>query len=298
MTFRPLLAATIETPEDLDNLQYPLWGSPKLDGIRVLCHQEHGPVSRSMKMVRNDFIRDIIKSQMWHGMDGEVIVGDCKGDGVFARSTSGVMTKAGEPDFTYWVFDNFDYPGGYTQRMQYCETYIPSCFQGSPPRVKFLPHVHLVNKDEVVVYEQKCVEEGYEGIMLNRTNAMYKHGRSTLNQQTLLKMKRWYDDEATVVGFAALERNTNVPEKNALGLTERSDHKSGKVADSLLGYLRVNHPQWGEFSIGSGFDDALRREVWDNQAKYLGKKVTFKYMQVGVVEKPRFPIFKGFRGDE
>jgi DNA ligase-1 len=50
-----------------------------------------------------------------------------------------------------------------------------------------------------------------------------------------------------------------------------------------------------EFGIGSGFDQATRQSLWDNRQNMLGKVVTYKYFSIGVKDKPRFPVFKGFR---
>ena len=49
------------------------------------------------------------------------------------------------------------------------------------------------------------------------------------------------------------------------------------------------------FSIGTGFTDAERQHIWDNQNKYLGALVKFKYFPVGGYEAPRHPVFAGFR---
>ena len=131
--------------------------------------------------------------------------------------------------------------------------------------------------------------------MLRHPRAPYKFGRSTLKQQGLIKVKRFKDDEAIITGFVALERNTNPITKDAYGLSKRSSHKSGKIPDDLLGKLLVKHPTYGEFAIGSGFDVDTRKEIWQNQNKYLAKTVAFKFQPHGTMNAPRAPIFKGFR---
>ena len=52
-----------------------------------------------------------------------------------------------------------------------------------------------------------------------------------------------------------------------------------------------------EFSCGSGLNDALRQEIWDNRTKYLGKLVKYKYMATGIKNLPRHPVFMGFRDE-
>jgi len=61
--------------------------------------------------------------------------------------------------------------------------------------------------------------------------------------------------------------------------------------------LVVNSQRWGVFKVGSGFTDEQRNEVWVNASKYIGATITFKYFPHGVKDKPRSPIFKGFRVD-
>jgi DNA ligase-1 len=295
--FRPLLAAPIDDDSQLDLLQYPLIGSPKVDGIRVLIHPEVGPCTRSLKPVHNTYIRELLNNPTFYGLDGEICVGAHHGPGVFARTTSGVMSFDGYPNFTYWVFDDFLEPQlPYTFRHEKALTKVTT--PANEPKVLALEWVELHNKTEVLEWEKIYLEWGFEGIMLRHPATHYKFNRSTFHQQILLKMKRFKDDEATIVGFQELERNDNPQERNALGLAERNDRKAGMVKADTLGALLVDHPQWGTFSIGSGFDANLRDEIWCNQDKYRGRRVTYKYQEVGVVDKPRFPIFKGFRPNE
>ena len=49
------------------------------------------------------------------------------------------------------------------------------------------------------------------------------------------------------------------------------------------------------FSVGSGFTDAQRLDFWRNAESLIGKVIKYKSFTVGVKDKPRFPIFLGFR---
>lgn len=313
-TFQPLLASAIESQNDLLKLPYPMIGSPKVDGVRCFIHPELGPVTRSLKPIPNHHIRAILSHELLKGLDGEITLGLPNVSDCFAKSISAVMSRDGLPNFTYHVFDYAPLDitqedGGpqmrapYQERLQTAkkcvaafETLFPINFANS--MIRMLEYFVVNNLNDVNDQEEICVEDGYEGLMLRRSDGKYKFGRSTLKEAILLKLKRFKDDEATIVGFEALERNTNSPTRNALGLQERSSHKAGRISDSLLGNLVVHHHTFGQFSIGSGFDVSLRTEIWESQADYLGKKVTFKYQETGIVDKPRFPIFKGFRPEE
>ena len=50
-----------------------------------------------------------------------------------------------------------------------------------------------------------------------------------------------------------------------------------------------------EFSIGTGFTAADRTWMWNNRDQLLGKFVKFKHFPIGAKDKPRHPVFLGFR---
>jgi DNA ligase-1 len=294
---RPLLSATIETEADLQKLTYPLAVSPKLDGIRCLIHPSLGPVSRSFKAIPNNWIRETLNQPALHGLDGELcVIKDGKPD--WAATASGVMSRDGDPDFMLYVFDHFlQSKLSYVDRQAHAINVVMA-HNHLPVHITFLQHELVSSAEMVLAFEEQYLSQGYEGIMLRSLSGQYKSGRSTLKQQTLMKMKRFLDDEATIIGFEHLERNMNPQERDAFGLAERSDHKANKVADELLGKLVVQNERWGEFRIGSGFDVTTRQHIWDNQPQYLGKKVTFKYLPHGIKDKPRHPIYLRMRPNE
>jgi DNA ligase-1 len=298
--FRPLLAATIEDDgASLEKLAYPMIASPKVDGIRVVVHPELGPITRSSKPVPNIHIRSVLKDPLLSGLDGEIVSGPICADDVFNRTTSAVMTHDGTPQFTYHIFDHLAPDAVYSDRLHYAQSLVGALPAPWGLYIKVLPARLVKNHLDVLDAEIDWLAHGYEGVMLRHWHGPYKQGRSTLKEQTLLKLKRFKDAEAVVVGFEPLFHNQNPQTRSAQGLAERSDHKAGKVQVETLGALRVQHASgFGEFAIGSGFDQSSRDEIWSNRPLYLGKTVKFKYQEIGTLEKPRFPIFLGFRGAE
>ncbi len=59
--------------------------------------------------------------------------------------------------------------------------------------------------------------------------------------------------------------------------------------------LIVNVSTTVEFKIGSGFDQSDRQKFWENKSNYIGSFVKYKHFPIGVKDKPRHPIFLGFR---
>ena len=88
--------------------------------------------------------------------------------------------------------------------------------------------------------------------------------------------------------------NGNEATINELGRTKRSSHAAGKTGRGDLGAILVRFGEI-EFSIGTGFNDAERDTVWNNQSDYLGRLAKFKYFPIGVKEAPRHPVFLGWR---
>ena len=284
---KPLLA---ETLEDITKANLPMYASPKLDGIRVLI-VEGVALSRNLKPIRNRYVQSIIGKPEFNGFDGEILVGDPFGQELFRNTSSGVMSFEGEPDFTFWVFDLWDCPDvPYAQRL----TSLALDVGSYPERIKVLPHKWVSTVEELIEVEKENFEKGFEGTMIRDPEGRYKYGRSTLKEGILLKLKRFRQDEAVIVGFHERMHNANEAKTNALGRTERSTHKENMVGRNDLGAVEVSYGD-KTFTIGSGFNDDERRTIWENQSKYLGKTVTFKWMEYGDYEVPRFPIFVGFR---
>ncbi|NBS71037.1 ATP-dependent DNA ligase, partial [bacterium] len=111
----------------------------------------------------------------------------------------------------------------------------------------------------------------------------------------LLKVKKFVDDEAVVIGFEEKLTNNNEAKLDNFGNIKRSSSKDGLVAAGTLGTIIVKDSHGHMFGVGSGLNDETRDEIWANQSKYLGKMLKFKHFPQGVKECPRHPVFIGFR---
>jgi DNA ligase-1 len=133
--------------------------------------------------------------------------------------------------------------------------------------------------------------------MIRSFTGAYKHGRSTVKEGLIGKIKKFAQSEAVIIGFEERMHNANEAKTDALGHTERSSHKENLIGRGDLGSIVVrllSNPAV-TFSIGSGFNDAERQHIWDNKESYLKKIVTFKYFDIGGYDAPRFPIYIGIR---
>ena len=287
--FKPLLAVACE---DITTLKYPVIASVKCDGIRAII--KDGVVySRTMKPIPSEEVQKKFGKLEYEGLDGELVYGDLYAPDAFNKSTSFCMSKAmpewaDEGLINFWVFDVVD-------NAPYANRILQVADRAAGDGVKVLPQHWMYAPEELKAFQAKVLEAGGEGVMIRSPEGKYKQGRSTLKEGILLKLKLFSDDEATIVGFEEKMHNTNEATVDELGYTERSTKKDGMVPADTLGALVVESEKWGRFNIGTGFDDALRKEIWNNRSEWLGQLVKFKYFEVGTLQKPRFPIFLGRR---
>jgi DNA ligase-1 len=283
--FRPLLAATV----DLDKVKFPCYVSPKLDGIRVLGMNGKA-MTRRLKEVPNRFIQSVFASGIYDGLDGEIIVGPANAPDVYRVTNSAVMSRDGEPDFTYHVFD---LPGQqyspFSSRLEGLATRVH-------PRVVHVPQVKVHDLAGLHDAEEGWLSEGYEGLMGRSIDGVYKYGRATMKEGILWKLKRMSTSEAVIEGVVELERNLNEAKLNELGYTERSTAKDGMAGGGTMGALLVRDIETSVlFSIGTGFTLDERDTIWVNRGSIVGKIITYNHFSIGNYDKPRFPSFKGFR---
>lgn len=295
---QPMSAARGLDETTAHRLRFPLFESVKLDGIRgIVGKDNHGKpivLSKSFKPIRSKFIQQNFAKEEYMGFDGEFIFGDPTDGLVCNKTYSAVMTMGSTVEVDFYIFDKFSSGDGtFESRMDSVERSLRT---NPHHNIKLVPQHLVYSWDKILEREKEVLEQGYEGLILRDPKGIYKFGRSTLIEQYLVKLKRVKNGEAWITGFVELMLNHNEPVIDALGYQKRSASKEGKIPGGMLGTLIVKDYKTGiEFEIGSGFDDALRLEIWNNQEKYLGRLVTYSYFPIGQVNKPRQPIFKGWR---
>lgn len=287
--FRPMFAAKTPQEHELHRFdgKWPLYGSPKYDGIRAVVFD--GVVySRTLKPIRSAFVQKTFGIPELEGFDGELIWGSPTDKGCFQNTVSATMTIGCTESVDFYVFDKVSGDPFIDRHRQVAKTTIDN--------VVVVPQVVLTNWQDTLQWESKYLTQGYEGMMLRNPFGIYKYGRSTLIEGHLVKLKRFEDSEAVILDYVEKYYNRNEPVIDALGLQKRSSSMAGKVPAGVLGALKVQDTKTGAmFELGSGLDDYWRAEFWQNKEAYKGKFVKYKYQPYGVKELPRSPIFLGLR---
>lgn len=286
-TFKPMLASDAV----FEQLCYPLWASPKLDGVRA--HVRGGQLlTRTLKLVPNKHVFEALSQAKFEGQDGELIVGMPNAKDVYRQTVSGVMSQDGTPNFSFYVFDNHANP--HRSWLERFTTARHLAFRSASMLV--LDHYEIHRPEELMKLEEDTLAQGYEGLILRDPAAHYKFGRSTAKEGILLKLKRFQDSEAEVLDVIEEMHNGNAAETNELGRTKRSSAKAGKTGKGRMGALKVRDLKTGvEFELGTGFSNDDKEWWWCWKGKALGRIVKYKHFPIGSKDKPRHPVYLGLR---
>lgn len=248
--------------------EFPALATPKVDGFRFLKVGGRA-LTRSMQPVRNRYVREWIEAHLPDGVDGEITVGEH-----FHNAQKALGTEGGRPDFRLHVFDMVkdDLAKPYAERVNDLELWFEGALHGWAGFVRILMPTVIRDEEELERFEALCISNGYEGVMLRHPNGPYKCGRSTEAEGYLVKVKRFIDAEAEVLG--------TFESCNA----------------GLLGGFVCRAEDGSEFRVkSSGVGDLA--VAWAARDSYVGKRLRYRYQPVGTLHAPRFPVMLGIRAD-
>lgn len=290
--------------DNLTDIKFPIYASFKLDGIRAII-KDGIAYSRTLKKIPNKQIQAWAKANasILDGLDGEFIIGEPNDEDVFLKTTSFVRSEDKQGDFRFYVFDLVsDKPydkrlNEMSRRLRLLNPKDLNELQAIilPDNTYLLDQVEILTVEALSTLRDDAINTGYEGIMVRSINGKYKHGRSSVKEGYLLKIKLFKDAEFKIVGFEPKYHNTNEAKVNELGRTQRSTSKDGLVAMDTLGALLLETSDGATFGCGTGFDDNLRKELWEQRENLVGKYATIKFFEQGGYVVPRFPVFKAIR---
>jgi DNA ligase-1 len=292
----------------IDNIDYPVLGSVKLDGIRFTV-QGGKLLSRSLKPIRNQFLQKQFGRKQFNGLDGEFITGPATAADVFQRTTSAVMSSVSdltdEGNTTLYVFDWYSDSLRFSTRLTSVEALVQNTVKIHGNVLKAVRHKFITKADDFRKFERWALDLGYEGVMARDPNGAYKQGRSTLIEGGLIAIKRFIDAEGIIVSVYEQETNTNEAKTNELGRSSRSSAKAGKFGKNTLGgfEVRLLDDKGNATDVvlgvgtGVGLTAARRLALWAERKSLIGQTIKFKYQSAGTKIAPREPIFLGFRDE-
>ena len=131
-------------------------------------------------------------------------------------------------------------------------------------------------------FNREAIDSGYEGIMIKNPNAPYECKRRT----HWLKIKPWITVDLEIIGYE--QGNADKKYEKTLGNLLCRGYDNGKLIETSVGY---------------GFSDERRDELWASRETLIGQIVEIKAdgitkSQKGDSYSLRFPAFLRFRGIE
>ena len=228
--------------------------SEKLDGVRALWD---GTALRT----RNG---NTINAPKWftegfpsRALDGELWIGRGKFDALSGAVRRQTPDESEWRTIRYLVFELPNASGTFRERNELLKREVE---RANIPWLKVVDQWEITDRKALDLKLAEILKLGGEGLMMHRADATYITGRSDV----LLKMKLWHDAEAEVI--------SHQPGK-------------GKYA-GMLGALRVRTADGVEFMLGTGFNEADRKNP-----PPIGSMVTYRYREVTKRGVPRFASF-------
>ena len=270
----PMLAQKYEDRKD--EITFPLWSQPKLDGIRCICTRQ-GMFSRNGKKIVSAphihaSLQRFFEKNPDITLDGELYADKLAND--FNKICSLVKKQKPAADeleeskqkIEYHIYDVLDTTLKFSERIDWL--WQNMTHDGS---IKLVT-THLVeNTTELDALYELYLAESFEGQMI-RVDAAYEQKRS----KNLLKRKEFQDAEYRIVDIGE-------------GLGNRS---------SMAGYAILENKDGTNFRSNIKGTHEFLTELWKNKYNIIGEQATVQFFNLTPDGVPRFPYVTAIRNYE
>lgn len=270
-----MLATVYEKASPATKKEFPFIGQPKLDGVRLLCTMElrtlrfftraGTDITTRMFPVFGDVCANIILS-LGEGyvLDGEVYIHDpeIKQQDIRGAVNTSVRESALLRDhLVFNVFTTF-HPekaeDSLTRLEKLRKAFLGLHGERISQRVVLVDSIIIASEEERLAFMDKCISEGYEGVMLYKTlrgsrslsKCSYKKSRT----ENIMKMKLTESEEGVVVGF-----------------------REAKSGDDKMRPLLVRLSSGAVIGMMPKVSHDVRRQWVENPDLVIGKTVTFEF---------------------
>jgi len=273
--FKVMLALKFDDYKD--DIQYPVWCQPKLDGMR--CDTTAGSmVSRNGKLIVSaphilKALAPIFAEDPTFRFDGELYCNKLANDfnaiisHVRKTKPTAEDLKASEEAIQYWIYDFPSNGGKFSERS----TALEGLLKKHPhPSLVFVPTYLAANRQILDSFYEKWLEEGYEGQMV-RIDSPYENKRS----KVLLKRKEFEEDEFEI-----------------LGVHEGVGNRAGTA-----GYITTKTKEGKPFKSNIRGGMEFYKELLRRKDEMVGKQATIRYFKPTPDGIPRFPFVVAIRDE-
>jgi DNA ligase-1 len=305
-----MLAPNEQIDWNCPHFKFPLFISPKMDGMRVkvMGGSLYSRFHKKLAEPAQKWFAPVAKFAAERGLilDGEIWSETL----AFNEIMSAIANPIAVSKLKIGVLDCMPLGDWYQEtdqpflfRTKQAEATVAK-FKDSSVYEKQLFYVSQIRCNDVEVarkFHFEYLAQGYEGSVLKYALGNYKHGRATLKQGLMFKFKQWATVDATIFDF-----------KQATAM--KSSVMFGERETDEMGYLKRSHKQdTRELVEGIGSIDVKLKDgrivgvgvakgvelgiTWKNRHRYLGKHVEIIYQDHGIKELPRLGRIVRFRPD-
>ena len=257
----PMLAA--DYLKQGHRIEYPCFGSPKMDGVRCLAIRHEDRVELKSRGGKQYIVPHIQQQLLPIMKEGDVWDGELYIHGKYLEEIVSAVKKYNEltPEIEFIIFDMVK-DEAYEHRlisMQALRRYTLSCVEA--PSIDVLEFCELQDEVHMKQMHKHYVDRGYEGCMLRNFEGKYESGKRSADLQ---KYKEFFDEEFEIVAVGE----------------DKNDNAVLCVFDTTAGET---------FTVCYG-DFEQRKHQLENWKDYIGKWLTVKYQTRYKDSKlPQFP---------
>ena len=279
--------------KEIGRIQFPCFAQTKMDGMRGVIVKRDGRVvvfSRNGNtMTKLDKHFEAMLSSVDNVvLDGELTVVDSDGKLLDRKTGNGILNKTvvetvsdeevTRVRFTAWdLIDVCDFDKGVDRRTG-VERLARLRAIPANPLFEVVQTFEIANLEEAQELFKEQLAKGEEGIILKNNDHPWEDKRS----KQCVKMKEVIEMDLKITGFA---------------------EGTGK-ASGMTGAIQVENKDGSiKTSVGTGLDDATRKDIWARQEELIGTIITVKCNGVisrkGADSKSLFlPVFVELRLDK
>ena len=296
--FKPMLAKNIA----IQDIELPVFVSTKLEGVRGEFTPD-GLKTRPMKKFNNKNLELFFgKVSSYARKYNMYIEGELYKHGLEFNEISSICRRAEHPDTDTLEFHIFDIympdfiDANFGQRSEMIKTLVQDINDQS---IKLCYQSLISSHDTIQNMYEIAIDSNYEGLCFKSPFEIYKHGRSTLDQQfSRIKQDNTYDG----IVLDIVERMENLVESkpNELGMMSKTQNKDLKASTGLAAVaitICEDFPEPVRVVLSKNLSDNDRKEIWDNREEYIGKNLRFYGIPVLGMNQPRCPRFDTWRTD-
>ena len=253
-----------------DNINFPCWMSPKLDGVngefrvegsKLKLYSRGGDEYPPLDHLSEEIIT-VMDALQTNTLNGEIYK-----HGMHLQDINSAVKKANEntPSLEFHVFEIPDNNETYVEKLALLNSIDNSALE----QVKIIRAHKAESHDDIKEYFDKCRAQGYEGTIIRNEDCVYQYN---VRSSQVFKYKEALDAEYKIVGF-------------------KLDKKGHPVFKCITSKEDGEHT----FNVKPKGTDAEREHIAENADSWVGQWLKIEFENYSKDKKPLKPVGLGLR---